>query len=169
MPQGRKERTLQYVRVRNAVTNLRTQLLVLILFGFLNTLSAGWAASGSEGEHLGGAGASEGVGSPGTSNSEASGDERGGGGLALSFRYVPACSDYNPPGTADSAAPFGGAGGTGLNDLACNDDYQPLSPPPDQQAGQIAILGQDSDAPKLVPPKASANQTRGETVENPDR
>jgi hypothetical protein len=164
MPNHRKERTLHYVKDKKVVITLRTQLVILILFGFLSVFEAGGA---TEGEHQGGAGASEGVGSPGTSNSQASGDERGGGGLALSFRYEPACASYNPPGTASSVAPFG-AGGTGMNDLSCNEDYLPLSPPPQQQAGEIGILGQNSDSPKLVPPKPNQN-SRGVTEENPDR
>jgi hypothetical protein len=150
---------------------LRTQLLVLVLFGFLSTLpaSGGSHVDKSEGEHLGGAGAAEGVGSPAPSNAQASSDEQGGGGLALSFRYEPACASFNPPGTADSAAPWGGAGGTGLNDLSCNADYLPIPPPPAQQAGEIGILGQNTDEPKLVPPKDPGQTSRGVTVLNPDR
>ncbi len=150
---------------------LRTQLLVLMLFGFLSVLpaSGGSHVGQVEGEHLGGAGAAEGVGSPAPSNAQASGDERGGGGLALSFRYEPACASFNPPGTADSAVPWGGAGGTGLNDLSCNEDYQPIPPPPAQQAGEIGILGQNTGAPKLVPPKNSSQTSRGVTTVNPDQ
>jgi hypothetical protein len=147
---------------------MRTQLLVLMLFGFLNVFCAMGVASGggdrSLGEHMGGAGASEGVGSPGTSYSEATGDEKSGG-FSLSFRYEPACSSFTPPGTANSAAPFG-AGGTGLNDLSCNEDYVPFGPPSDQQAGEIGFLGNNPDEPKLVPP---TNQSKGITEVNPDQ
>jgi hypothetical protein len=154
---------LHCINDKKAVSLVRTQLLILILFGFLNAFASGG------GDHQGGGGAREGVGSPGTSNSAAQSSDQGGGGLALSFRYEPACSSYNPPGTANSAAPFG-AGGTGLNDLSCGPDYLPLAPPPVQQAGEIGILGQN--APKLVPPKPGQpkpGQPKGITEENPDR